>query len=98
MDIILHIDYYRIYLNFTNVDVEQNEKTSHHHLVSHAESFCNSLLRIALEAGRVTVTVTDYVLNFIENILWSVASVCVHPSSLAPTNSEFRQFPGMEDV
>ena len=98
MDIILHIDYYRIYFNFTNVDLEQNEKTSHHHLGSHAESFCNSLLRIALEAGRVTVTVTDYVLNFIENILWSVASVCVHPSSLAPTNSEFRQFPGMEDV
>ena len=98
MDIILHIDYYRIYLNFTNVDLERNEKTSHHHLGSHAESFCNSLLRIALEAGRVTVTVTDYVLNFIENILWSVASVCVHPSSLAPTNSEFRQFPGMEDV
>ena len=98
MDIILHIDYYRIYLNFTSVDLEQNEKTSHHHLESHAESYCNSLLRIALEAGRVTVTVTDYVLNFIENILWSVASVCVHPSSLAPTNSEFRQFPGMEDV
>ena len=98
MDIILQIDYYRKNLSwfYQRGPIRTKRENIHHHLESHAESFCNSLLRIALEAGRVTVT--DYVLNFIENILWSVASVCVHPSSLAPTNSEFRQFPGMEDV